>query len=346
MRQRVLVIGFFLLSLSVSGQTGGKTIFNFLNLFPAPRVAALGGINVTTYDKDPTLAWQNPALLNPEMHSRLSLNFMPFLGGVSQGMASYASTWNKVGYFHGGVQFVSYGDLTRRDIYGKEQGQFGASDIAIGGGVARDFDRFHFGTNLKLVNSNIAGYSSYGFGLDMGGTYLDTAKGFSVGAVVSNIGLQVDPYAKQGEREKLPFDFRLGLTKKLAYLPLQVSLTGVELNHFGQLRYQDPDAPKTYDLAGNEIVPKKNTFDRYARHFIIGLDFFVAKNLMVRAGYNHRRRQELKIAGSGGLVGFNFGLGVRVSKFSFDYAYSDFHETGGLHSFGLTTALNAWMPKK
>ena len=65
---------FFVMMSNVYAQTGGNTVYNFLNLVPNARIAALGGYAPAVRDHDLNIGLINPALLNKDMHNQLSLN--------------------------------------------------------------------------------------------------------------------------------------------------------------------------------------------------------------------------------------------------------------------------------
>ena len=76
------LFGFFLFFVhmsNVSAQTGGNTVYNFLNLVPNARIAALGGYAPAVRDHDLNIGLINPALLNKEMHNQLALNYLNFV---------------------------------------------------------------------------------------------------------------------------------------------------------------------------------------------------------------------------------------------------------------------------
>jgi hypothetical protein len=77
---------------------------------------------------------------------------------------------------------------------------------------------------------------------------------------------------------------------------------------------------------------KKNGFEKFGdqlmRHFIVGSEFYIGKNLTLRGGYNYKRRQELQVPDKVGMVGFSWGFGIRISKFNINYSRSTYHAVG------------------
>lgn len=343
--KKLLIILILFPVLSGYAQIGGQHAYDFLNLTPPARIAALGGVNISTMDNDVTLAWQNPALLNDSMHQHLSLSAVNYFADIVFGYAAYSHTFENVGSFHTGIQYVGYGEFKEADEYGNITGTFGANDLAWTIGFARNIGRFRYGTNLKLINSNIAGFNSFAMAVDLGGSYRSADQLFSAGVVMKNLGLQLSKYTPTGEREPLPFEIQAGVSYKLKYMPMRFSATVTNLEH-PKLVYVDPNPEPVFDLSGELIEPKKQIADKIFRHFVFGTEFLLGKNIRLRAAYNHMRRQELRSEGRSGLSGISFGLGVRVYRFYFDFGYVNYHAIGGATHFSLASNIGSWKKKE
>ena len=65
-------------------------------------------------------------------------------------------------------------------------------------------------------------------------------------------------------------------------------------------------------------------------------------------GYNHQRRQELKLKedSKSGMVGFSFGFGIKIKKFQFDFARSIYSLAGASNHIGITTKLSDFVKKE
>lgn len=317
-----------------------------MNLSPAARLASLGGVNITTYDHDQNMAYQNPALLNDSMHNRVSMSFVNYLADISYGYASYARSFEGIGDFHAGLQYVGYGKMVQADAFGNVGNNFSAGDFALVVGGSRQVEQFRIGANLKLINSSIGGFQSkWAIGMDLGGLYVSENKLFTAGMAFKHIGFNLTRYTlPAGQNANLPFEAQLGVSYKLEHMPMRFSATLVKINH-PNLIYEDPDAEPQFDLSGEPIEEPSNFADNLFRHFVFGTEFILSPNFQIRAGYNHLRRQELRAANRGGLSGFSFGAGIKILKFRFDYGYSAFHAIGGTHNFTLSTAIGNFTKK-
>ncbi|MEM7368479.1 MAG: type IX secretion system protein PorQ [Bacteroidota bacterium] len=327
----------------VYGQIGGRHVYDFMNLTPSARVLALGGVNVSTIDDDLNMAVQNPALLNPAMHHRVSLSFSNYLAGIRYGYAGYSRTFKGIGSFHSGLHYVNSGEMQGADEFGNLTGTFSASELLWILGYSRAWKQFRYGSNLKVISSTLApGFTSAGLALDLSGSFQSKNELFSAGLVLRNLGTQLTTYTNTGGREPLPFEIIAGVSNKLKYMPLRFSITLTNLEH-PNLIYEDPNAVPQIDLGGNVIPTRNQLPDKIFRHFVFSTEFLLGKFLRLRAGYNHLRRQELRSVNRGGLTGFSLGAGIRASKIAFDYGFSSYGISNAFqtHQFSLSIDLKS-----
>lgn len=345
MKRLILTLAICLPCLT-NAQIGGQNVYDFLNLSPAARISSLGGVNITTRDHDANFAYQNPALTNDSMHQQVSFSIADYLAGITYGYASYAHSFEGIGDFHAGIQYLSYGKMIEADVFGNQLGTFSASDIALVVGGARKVDQFSIGTNLKFINSNISRFRShFAVAMDLGGLYQNENGSFTAAMAFKNIGFNLTRWnVADGERTPLPFEIQLGVSQKLKYMPLRFSLTTTNLQK-PNLIFFDKDASPELDLSGEPIEENFPIVDNLFRHAVFGLEFLISKGFNLRAGYNHMRRQELRSENRAGIAGFSFGAGIKIKHFRLDYALSSFHAVGPTHHFMVATNLGSWKKK-
>ena len=58
-------------AIAASAQIGGTSAFTFALIENSAKHTALGGISITNTDADPSSGFQNPALINHEMHKSI-----------------------------------------------------------------------------------------------------------------------------------------------------------------------------------------------------------------------------------------------------------------------------------
>ena len=158
-----LVVLIFTCQLGLA-QIGGINTYEFLNLSPSARVSALGANLITVRDDDINLAFANPSLLNSSMHQQISFSHSFHLADIQHGYVAYghhADKWNTS--FHGGIQYVNYGEIDARDEAGVIEGQFKVAEYALTMGAAYPLnERITAGANVKMISSQLAGFNSWG----------------------------------------------------------------------------------------------------------------------------------------------------------------------------------------
>lgn len=359
MIKRVLILSFaitccFQLS---NAQTGGDNTYEFLNLPNAAHIAALGGNNVSLYANDLNMVYHNPSLLRAEMDGKLVLNYINYIADINFGYVSYAHHLEGIGTIGAGIHYLNYGKFIHADETGNILGDFSASEYSFNLYYSREiYDKLYAGATLKTIYSALSTYYSSGMAIDAGITWLDTANLFSAALVLKNIGVQFKPY-QPGNREPMPYDLQLGLTKGLQHAPFRVSVTFQNLFNWS-LRYDSPlNAQNILDnnesIADTTFGQKFNTFlnntgnvgDELLRHVVLGVEFVPSDNFYIAFGFNYRRRSELALQTRGAIVGMSFGAGIDLSKFNIHYGLASYHLAGMSHHISLGLNLNAFYRK-
>jgi len=323
-------------------QSGGRAIYEFLQFSPSARVSALGGRYISVQDSDVVLAQMNPAILSIHSTRTLAFNQSFYLGGARYSNLSGAFHVPKENItVHAGLQYLSYGKFQGADEFGNKTNEFSVSDMAfITGASKKLFERLSIGINLKFILSQLETYKSSGLGIDLGALYTLKQDMQYLGLSIRHMGIQWDPYHET--RESLPFNVELGYTQRLEYVPIQFSITAHDLHRWA-LRYDNPDAE--ISIFGDP-VNTSSAFERFidnaARHLIFSAEVLIGKYapLRLRLAYHHQRHQELKDQNYRGLSGFSGGLGIKLSRLSFDYGLANYHLAGSMHSIGLGLRLN------
>jgi hypothetical protein len=344
-----LVFAVFAVQQAVA-QVGGSGTYQFLTLPISARVTALGGNVISTKDNDLNMAIVNPALLSDSMDGHVTMSYINYFGDINYGYAAYAKKLDKIGTISAGIHYLNYGNFIRADEAGNTNGTFGANEMSVNLSYARSVldSNLTVGATLKTIYSHFDSYSSLGSAVDIGAIYSKPKSGFAIAAVLKNAGQQWKPYVP-GNREKLPFDAQIGISKKLEHVPFRLSLVYQNLQKW-DLTYQDPANPVlTVDPITGEAIKQNKTkefADKLARHFVIGGEFTITKSFFLRAGYNYQRRQELKIPEKRGATGFSFGFGLRIYKFQFSYGRAVYSLAGASNNFSVSFDINNFYSKK
>lgn len=327
-------------------QTGGEEVFNFLQLTSSARVSGLGGNLITVRDDDVSLAFDNPASLNPSVSGALTFNHGFFFEGIQHGYFGYGQhieKWNTT--LHGGVKYINYGDFSLTDVYGNVQGEFKASEYAaVVGGSYQLYERLSLGANVKFIGSNLETYNATGLGVDIAAMYHDTSSRTNITLVFKNMGSQMSTYRGE-DPVSLPYDVQLGFSKRLKHLPFRFSIIYHHLHQFN-IRYDDPNSEEPGSFIGDNQSEDGNPwFDTFFRHFVFNGEFLFGKkeNFRIRLGYNHLRHKELTPANLRSLAGFTFGLGLKINRFRLDYGREVWQLAGGVHHIGISTNINEFI---
>lgn len=323
-RLKSLIITLLFTSASLSSQTGGNNVYEFLNLTHSGLISSLGGSNVSIAGTNLNTAWHNPSLLNPEMNGTLALNYVNHFAGINYGMAMYSRSLKNRSNIAAGITYLNYGTFTGSDPSGVITGEFRASESALSVIYSYSPDSaFSAGINFKPVISNLERYNSIGFAFDLGVSWHNRADLLSAGIVLRNIGYQLIKYAGE-ERGKLPFEIQAGITVKPEHAPLRFSFTLRHLEKYDLIHsYTDEDNGK------NEFL------DNLMRHIIVGAEIMPHKNFYISGGYNHQRRSELATGSKMAGTGFSWGFGINTSFLSIEFGRASYHLAGSSTHFSV-----------
>jgi hypothetical protein len=344
----VLLIITIVYPINTLSQPGGKA-FQFLEIPNSARIGALGGDAVAIHDEDPELVYHNPSLLNPGMHHHLALNYVNYFAGANFGYASAAAKLGQKGMLAGGIHYLYYGTFQGVDESNVMTGKFRAADYSINIMYSRPLDSlFTYGFTVKSIYSDYEVYNSTALAFDAGITYHNPASRLTVGLVLRNMGFQVDTYNPGGDHEPLPFNIALGVTKSLQYAPLTFFIVANHLEKWDLTYTTKEDREENTNLINGESSSESNfdiLVDKTMRHFVIGTEFKIGNSLVLRLGYNYRRRQELKLDTKPGMVGFSWGVGLNVTKFRISYGRAIYHLAGGTNQFSFSMNLDEFYKK-
>ena len=238
-----------------------------------------------------------------------------------------------------GVDAINYGEFNGTDVVGNSIANFNASQQIITLGSSKKLsDNFTFGANIKLLNSNLETYHSMTLSSNISTTYINQNSDFTSTFLIKNIGKPIINYTS--EKEDLPFEIQLGISKSLKHLPFRYS---VVLHHLNQYDISDDYNLNTiYDPITNTVQIKDETVaKKILRHVIVGGEFNpFRKSFYLRGGFNFQRREDLKLSSAFTMSGFSFGLGFSVKKVQINYSRSAFHTSSSLNSFSIITNLS------
>ncbi len=301
----------------------------------------MGGINVSKISDDAGLAFNNPALLKPSMHSQMNTVFNSFYSGIkvySLALGYYSSKINTS--FQWGLNYFNYGSIQQTDASGNVLGSLRPVDWVMQISASHKYmEKWNYGTTLKFINSNYGLYRSNGIAVDAGVLYNDSAKLFSAAVLAKNMGFQLKKYDGT-DAQDIPFDLEIGITKRLKNAPFGFSFTAHHLQQF-DIRFNDTTFNNENGFSNGSS--NKLSFDKIFRHFVFATDIYLSNKVEITGGYNYLRRQELNIGNSGnGLNGFSLGVGVLFKKIQVRYALASYQDNTTYNQLGLNLQLNEY----
>ncbi len=292
-----------------------QTEYNFLRLPVSAHSAAVGGDNITLVEDDETMIFHNPALLSTVSDKTINLNYMNYMSGCNMMSASFNRIVKERASWAVSAQYIDYGKMKEYDEYNVKHGEFSAKDISLAGYFSYLLsDKWAGGISAKFITSYIGDYNSIAVGVDLGLNYYDADRGWSASLVAKNLGGQLKAY--DDEYEKMPIDVQLGVSKELTNTPFRAHFTLIDLNHWNYT---------------------------FRDHLVFGLDANISDNIWLGAGYNFRRRDEMKIAEgdefSSHGAGFSIGGGINLERFKLNMAYGKYHVSSNSLIVNLAYAL-------
>jgi hypothetical protein len=290
--------------------------FEFLRTDFSARSAAMSNA-FTAVRGDVNGLFINPAGMAYIQERQYGCNYTDYLLDISGGSAAYAYIMEGYGVLGIGIIYMDYGNFEEKDEFANPTGSdFSANELAFTVGISNYLDdRFTYGVNLKYIFSKIHDYNASAVALDFGIIYEapfqdDLYFAFSL----MNVGSNFEYYGKT--KESLPLTMRIGFTKKLAHLPLEL---GVALNDL--------------NIVSDELI------DRLKR-FSIGGEFRLSELLRLRLGYNNDLHSSVETTTDVKFGGVSGGLGIYWRQFRFDYAYSNYGALGSTNRIGITGTIN------
>ena len=340
MKVKIILLVFFF-PLGLFAQVGGINAFSFLDLELSPRIEAMGGSGIAIIDRDVSLGQTTPSLLNTEMHNSLVFSFTDYFSDINLIGFSYARNYKKFGVFSIGLKAINYGEFDYNDAAGNNFGSFSAHDQVVSFGLGKRLNKkFILGVNLNMLNSHYETYYAFALSSNVSVTYFSLEKEFTSTVLFKNMGRQLISYAN--EKESLPFDVQLGISKELKHLPFRYSLTFHHLNQF-DIKSPYKLSSQTNIETGELEIQEESVVKMAFRHLIIGgeLNPF-RKSLFIRGGFNFQRRFDMSLSTYPALVGFSWGIGFKVLKLSFDYSRASYHLSGTPNNFSFATNLSTF----
>lgn len=319
MRLRYLII---LLPLFVSGQIlpnlggqrAGISALPFLKNVVSPRMAGMGGAQISTFGDG--YAWSyNPATAANLTRTNISVANTFLFGGLNQFYASLIVPTKREGAWGFSANALTSGPMKKRtEFYPDGTGEyFYATYAAIGFAYAKKLsDKFNFGMKMKYVNETIDLFTAHTVLVDMGFFYKTDFKDLQFAVVLYNFG----PNSTLTTKSDMSVDI-------------------------------SPYPPPTVFSMGISFVPKKTEYSKWVVAAQLNHPNDEAENLRFGIEYSYRNLVFGRLGYQLNVSDRNFptaGFGVRsrVGKhpLMIDYAFVPHNYMGIQHKIGLSLYIN------
>ncbi|MBI4945280.1 MAG: type IX secretion system outer membrane channel protein PorV [Bacteroidetes bacterium] len=332
----------------------------FLLISPDSRAGAMGDAGVATSPDANSMHWNPSKYAFVQKQTGVSMSYTPWLRALVPDInLAYLSGYYKLkksGTIAASLRYFSLGDITFTDVIGNTIGQFRPNEFAFDLGYAKKLgDHFSGGGAIRYIHSNLTSnitvegsptHSGQAVGADISGFYQSSETEISgkksivrVGMNISNMGSKIS-YSTTGERDFIPINLRLGTSLNMQldeYNELNLTLDFNKLLVPTLPKYlTDSAGHPIKDSQGNQLIDKgkdphrgvvsgmlgsfsdaPGKFSEEMREINIGggMEYWYAKQFCLRAGYFNEANTK------GGRKYLTFGLGVRYTVFTLDFAY-------------------------
>ena len=324
-------------------QTGGSATYQVLQLPVSSRMAVLNN-PIAISSSDLNFGIYNPSLLNPNMNDGLALNFVDYFSDINMVSFAYAFPFRDAGTVGVSLQSLSLGQFTHTNEHAEELGSFKANEQLLTAGFGKQlYENWSIGGAIKFLFSDLESYQSFGIATDLGATFFNAESQFSASVLAQNIGRQITSY--NGENEALPFEVKIGLSKKLEHLPFRFFIGYNHLETW-DLTYNYNPILTTDPVTGEDLINTVSFGQKLFRHFTTSAELNIGKYLQLRMGYNAQRRHELTANSFLGMVGFSWGIGFKMSHFYINYGRATYHLAGAPNYFSISTNLSKFYKRQ
>ena len=303
MKKKIAFILSLFFAISAYAYSPGTSGFQFLKMQVGARAAGMAGAFLAV-PGDVHSLFYNPAGIAPLQLKSASFSYHDDLLDINSGFLGYIHPKVGVGNVGVSVLFRDYGAIARTDISGQEDGTFSSNYFSLAGSYAmQPMPNLYVGGSVKYVQGMIDNYSAGAVAADAGLMYLIPVHKLALAAGIFNLGTSVSAFVDQ--KDPLPMQMRIGLSKHLEHLPLLIGLNVYKYN----------DEPWYVALGG---------------------EFTLTPNLYLRLGWDSFGRDIAVDSSEDTLAGAAIGLGFLWKNIAFDYSFSSLGALGSLNRFTIS----------
>lgn len=316
----------------------------FLRISPDARAGGMGDLGIATSPDANSAFWNIGKVAFNESKGGIGLTYTPWLKDLGLNDVYLASL---SGYYKlddnqalsGSLRYFSLGNIQFTDNLGNELNTFRPREFGIDVGYSRRLSsKIGLGVGLKYIYSNLAGgaavgATSYKAGStvagDLGLYYngKNTAgSGWSMGAVLSNLGGKISYTDNADQRDFIPANLGLGALYTKKFNDDNAISFGLDIN-----KLLVPTPPAVGDSAGLVSYRKKSVVGSWFSSFGDAPDGFKEemKEFQLSAGAEYTYKNQFSLRAGyfwedktkGNRKYFTMGVGVKYNVFGLNFSY-------------------------
>ena len=284
----------------LNGDTISPSLYSW---FSASKLSQAGGGNLNI---SPNSRSTNPA--NLSVSRSFSTSFVLYPAGIqAQSVSLLIPQTNRL--ITVAINHISYGTFKGYDENEIPTNNYSSSDTWIRLGYSKLSKNFpiSYGISNQLYFSKLAEYSSTIFYLSLGTIWNIKKYKTNIGLSIHDISINISPI--NNIIEKSPLRYNIGVSKKLEYLPLKISIDYLSINN---------KKNKDYFISGIFSLPRNLSFilGTSTRKFSQNIEESVIKTILGSSGVGFNYKDKGIIIGYGlyfyGTGGWTNGLDLSI----------------------------------
>lgn len=311
------------------------TAVPFLRISPDARSGGMGDMGIATSPDASAGFWNIGKVAFNESKGGLAATYTPWLKELVNDvyLASLSGYYkmDDVSAISANLRYFSLGNIQFTDGIGNQLGSGKPREFGIDVGYSRKLsDKLGLGVTLRYINSDLASGASGGNTYKPGnsvagdiGMYYDgkseAGDGFTMGAVLSNLGSKISYTDNADQRDFIPANFGLGATWNKSFDEQNKITLGVDLNKLlvpslkANPTQQDIDDYRKQGLTSSWF---KSFSDFPGQASVsLGAEYWYNNQFAIRAGYFFEDKNR------GNRKYFTAGLGLKYNVFGLNFSY-------------------------
>ena len=316
------------------------TAVPFLRISPDARAGGMGELGVATSADQYSGSWNMGKVAFNQSRGGIAATYTPWL----KDLVNDVYLANLSGYFKfdenqaisGSLSYFSLGNIEFTDNLGNSFGSGKPREFGLNVGYSRKLNAKHgIGIALKYINSDLAsgqvvGSTTYKAGSAVAadlGWYYKGPKGWSWGAVLSNLGTKISYTNNADAKDFIPANLGFGTNYTKKFNDVNSISFGIEVNKLlVPTPPADPaSAAQLADYRSKSVLGSwfssfgdaPDGFSEELKEFqlSLGAEYWYNNQFALRAGYFYENKTK------GDRRYFTAGLGLKYNLFGFNFAY-------------------------